>query len=54
MVKTQTDGEDNQYTDHLCPWIKMMHPGGFVEVEKNIHDQLINAKLDMGNQSIVK
>ena len=51
MVKTQADGEDNQNADYLSPWVKTMYPGAFVEVEENIHNKLINRKLEMGSQS---
>jgi hypothetical protein len=37
MVKTQTDGEDNQDADDLGPRIKAMDPGVSVEVKKNVH-----------------
>jgi hypothetical protein len=37
MVKTQADGEDNQNTHHLRPWIKPMDPGASVEIKEDVH-----------------
>jgi hypothetical protein len=49
MVKTQADGENNQHSDHLGPWVKAMYPGIFVEVEEDVHNKLINRKWEIGN-----
>lgn len=49
MVKTQADGENNQHADHLGPWVKAMYPGIFVEVEEDVHNELINRKREIGN-----
>lgn len=48
MVKTQADGENNQHADHLGPWVKAMYPGIFVEVEEDVHNELINRKWEIG------
>jgi hypothetical protein len=37
MIETQADGEDDQYSDHLCPWVKAMKPGIFVEIKEDAH-----------------
>jgi hypothetical protein len=36
MVETQADRENNQYTDYLCPWVKAMNPGIFVEIKEEV------------------
>jgi hypothetical protein len=53
MVKTQADGENNQHADHLGPWVKAMYPGIFVEIEEDVHNELINRKWEIGNKKSI-
>jgi hypothetical protein len=45
MVKAQADDEEDQHTDDLSAWVKVVYPGSFVKVEEDVHSKPINAKM---------
>jgi hypothetical protein len=49
IVKAQTDGKEDQDTDHLGPWIEAMYPGAFVKIKEDVHSEPVNTKWKIGN-----
>jgi len=47
MVKTEADNEEYQRASHLGSRIEAMHPCIFVEIEEDVHNKFINAKLTL-------